>query len=167
MISPETKVSVTVRGCLLALACLGLTSCGDGATTTDTPESENVAEYVERCESFAGDTLVDCPEDCALVESTRILYDGSTCEVEADEQGVPIRKELCVAGTPLEIGFGHSGVYRRVVAGETATDPVTPSEPEEVLNLKIPQEIFGWERCVEGASAYCDCALQFEYTEER
>jgi hypothetical protein len=161
----KIPMSASVHELLLALLSLGVFSCGEESPDAES-EEETLAEYVARCESFTGDTLADCPEDCALVESVRILYDSSTCEVESDEQGLPIRQDICVAATPLEVGYGHAGVYRRVDAGETAADPVTPSEPEEVLSLKIPKEIFGWERCVEATSDYCACALQFEYMED-
>lgn len=157
----RTKVSLGTRGLLPALLGLCLSSCSE--ENSDPKKSETLAEYVARCESFTGDTLADCPEDCAVVDAVRISYDGMTCEMETDAEGIPIREDLCLAADESkEHPYGHRGVYRRVEVGDAADDPVTPSEPETVLRLKIYGDLRGWERCTEVTSDYCACALQFE-----
>lgn len=147
--------------CRLLLALLGpcLGSCGEKAA-----EEETLSEYVSRCESFTGDRLSDCPEDCELVDAVRILWQGdNTCSMETDDEGVPIREDLCLAADEESASsFGNRGVYRRVEVGETADDPVNPAQPEEVLRLYIHEKMWGWERCTEATSDYCACALQFE-----
>lgn len=158
----KIKVSLSMHGLLLGLLSLGLFSCGEEGPDAES-EEETLAEYVARCESFKGDTLADCPEECELVDAVRILETDSGCEMERDDADVPIREDRCLAAEEESVNpFGYRGVYRRVVVGDTAEDPVTPSEPEEILRLYIHDEMYGWERCTEAASEYCACALQFE-----
>lgn len=150
------KMLNSVRTLLLGI---GLTSCGEESSDVES-EGETLAEYVARCESFTGDSLEDCPEDCRVVRTIRILYDGSACEMEMDGDGLPVEHDLCLAADPDYIGHGSQEVYRRVEVGETPEDPATPTEPEEVLRLDS-DEYAGWERCTEDKSDYCGCALQF------
>lgn len=146
----------------MIVVCAWLPACGDGSSDSES-ESESLAEYVARCESFKGDTLTDCPEDCELVDAVRILETETGCEMERDGEGVPIREDLCLAADEDSVSVhGYRGVYRRVEVGDTAEDPVTPSEPEEILRLYMHDEMYGWERCTEATSDYCACALQFE-----
>ncbi len=151
------------HGTALALFVTCLISCGEDTPSNDSAEEETLAEYVSRCESFTGNNLADCPEDCAVVESVRILYDGVACEMATDGEGLPVLEDLCIAADQtLEHPYGHRGVYRRVEVGDATDDPVTPSEPEEVRRFKIYGDMQGWERCTEATSDYCGCALQFE-----
>lgn len=158
----KISVPLNVHGLFLPLLSLMLFSCGEETSSVESKE-ETLAEYVARCESFTGDTLADCPEDCELVDAVRILETETGCEMEVDQGGVPIREDLCLAADEDSVSVhGSRGVYRRVEVGDTESDPVTASEPEEVLRLYIHEVMYGWERCTEATSDYCACALQFE-----
>jgi hypothetical protein len=154
--------NLALRLCPLIVLCAWLPACGDGSSDSES-ESESLAERVARCESFTGNRLEDCPSDCVVVDAVRVLFSDSECELETDDEGVPLIGYLCVAAEDESASaFGYRGVYRRVEAGDAANDPITPVEPEEVRLLYIHEEMYGWERCTEETSEYCACALQFE-----